>query len=58
MTKDEYDDYYDKCYDAWMSGKNPDLVSIEKYDMLLDKGFYPDEISWKDCYYNSGNNEY
>lgn len=41
-------DFYDKVYDAYRAGRNPDLVSVDKYDMMLAKGFYPDEISWRD----------
>jgi hypothetical protein len=48
------DDFYDKCYDAWRAGRDPDLVSEDRYDMMLDKGFYPDEITWQDCYPNRG----
>jgi len=43
-------EFYDLCYDAWMSCKNPDLVSEDRYDSLLSQGFYPDEISLKDIY--------
>ena len=38
-------EFYDLVYDAWMSGKNPDLVSKDKYDDLLAQGYYPDEIT-------------
>jgi hypothetical protein len=43
-------EFYDNVYDAWMSGKNPDLVSEEMYEDLKDQGYYPDEISWEDIY--------
>lgn len=50
-------EFYDKVYDAWRSGRDPDLVSEEAYDMMLDRGFYPDEINWRDCYPNRGRSE-
>jgi len=48
-------DFYDKVYDAYRNGKDPDLVSEDAYDIMLDRGFSPDEISWRDCYPNRGN---
>jgi len=48
------DDFYDKLYDAWKSGCNPDCVSEERYNNLLAGGLSPDEISWMDCYPNGG----
>jgi len=47
-------EFYDMCYDAYMSGKNPDMVSEDAYDMMLDRGFTPDEVDWRDCYPNRG----
>ena len=44
------DEFYDKVYEAWRSGANPDLVSEDSYDSLRSKGYYPDEFSWKDIY--------
>lgn len=55
MTKDEKDDFYDACYEAWRSGRNPDLVSEDKFDDMLSKGYPSDEITWQDCYPNRGN---
>ena len=43
-------EFYDLCYEAWCQGKNPDAVSEEAYDMMLDRGFYPDEITLRDVY--------
>ena len=40
------DRFYDLCYDAWRSGKNPDSLSIDKYDAYQQvDGYYPDEIT-------------
>lgn len=50
-------DFYDKCYDAWRSGRNPDMVSRDRYDYLMCSGFVEDEISWRDCYPNRGRSE-
>ena len=50
MNKRERDDFYDKCYDAWRDGKNPDMVNDEKYERKIDQGYYPDEFSYKDIY--------
>ena len=44
------ENFYDKVYDAWRSGYNPDLVSEDLYDDYLSQGFEPDEISWKMVY--------
>lgn len=44
------DEFYDKCYGAWRSGHNPDLVNRDRFDNLQAQGFEPDEISWRDCY--------
>ena len=41
---------YDLRYEAWRCGKNPDAVSEEAYDMMLARGFAPDEITLKDVY--------
>ena len=43
-------EFYDLCYEAWMIGKNPDLVNEDDYDYMKAKGYYPDEITLKDCY--------
>ena len=48
--RDEQDAFYDLCYEAWRSGKNPDAISEDRYDDLLAQGYYPDEISLKDVY--------
>ena len=42
------DDYYDKCYEAWMCGYNPNDVSADEYDRLQSRGFHPDEISYRE----------
>jgi hypothetical protein len=42
------DEYYDLCYDAWMSGSNPDNVSEDDYEQCISQGYYPDEISLTD----------
>jgi len=39
------DEFYDLCYDAWMTGKNPDNVDIDLYDSAIADGYYPDEIT-------------
>jgi len=39
------DEFYDICYDAWRSGKNPDNVSEDKWDYYRAEGYYPDEIT-------------
>lgn len=31
MAKEEKDGFYDKCYDAWRAGRNPDLVNEDRY---------------------------
>ena len=38
-------EFYDLCYDAWRNGKDPDAVSIDRYDDRLADGYYPDEIT-------------
>lgn len=43
-------DFYDKVYDAWRSGYNPDSVSEDMYDDCRSRGYAPDEISWEDVY--------
>ena len=42
--------FYDKVYDAWRTGYNPDTVSVDLYDDYLSQGYHPDEISWKAIY--------
>ncbi len=54
MNKEEQKDFYDKCYDAYRNGHDPDGCSEERYDQILDKGFYPDEINWRDLLPNRG----
>ena len=39
------DEFYDLCYDAWRSGKNPDAVDPDAYDDARCRGYYPDEIT-------------
>ena len=43
-------DFYDKVYDAWREGYNPDLVSQDLYDDYLSQGYEPDEISLRMVY--------
>lgn len=38
-------EFYDLCYEAWRNGKNPDAVSIDRYDARLADGYSPDEIT-------------
>ena len=46
MVKDiTVKEFYDLVYDAWMQGKDPDMVSENRYDDLRSQGYYPDEIS-------------
>lgn len=45
MSKYDNDRFDDLVYRAWRSGKNPDDVSRERYDIARKEGFYPDEIS-------------
>ena len=47
-------DFYDRCYDAWREGRNPDMVSRDSYDMLLAHGIEEQDITWRDCYPNHG----
>lgn len=37
-------EFYDLCYDAWRCGKNPDLVSMDRFDDRILDGYYPNEI--------------
>jgi len=37
--------FYDLVYEAWMEGKDPDAVSIDRYDDKRADGYYPDEIT-------------
>ena len=41
-------EYWDLVHEAYMTGRNPDNVSEEAYEICKDKGFYPDEIKLKD----------
>ncbi len=43
--REEDERFDDLVYEAWRTGENPDLVSRDRYDGLLSRGFYPDEIS-------------
>jgi hypothetical protein len=46
IKRDNMDkEFYDLQYEAWRSGKNPDMVDPDKYDNLRSAGYYPDEIS-------------
>ena len=47
-------DFYDRCYDAWREGRNPDMVSWDTYDMLRASGAEEQDITWRDCYPNHG----
>jgi len=42
------DEFYELCYEAWMTGHSPDDVSVDEYDRLQSRGFSPDEISLND----------
>ena len=35
----------DLVYEAWRSGRNPDLVDRDRYDAARAAGTYPDEIT-------------
>ena len=50
MNSEERDRFDDLVYEAWRSGRNSDLVSEDRFDQMLDQGFYPDEIELKDVY--------
>ena len=39
------DKFYDLCYEAWRNGRDPDMVSSDRYADLLARGFYSDEIT-------------
>lgn len=39
------DEFYDRCYEAWCCGKNPDNLSYDRWDHYRADGFYPDEIT-------------
>ena len=51
------DEFYDKVYDAWKSGKNSDMVLEDRYDNLRIQGYYPDEISLNMFYSTSERRE-
>ena len=38
-------EFYELCYEAWMTWHSPNDVSINEYDRLQSKGYSPDEIS-------------
>ncbi|MCK9544219.1 MAG: hypothetical protein M0R03_19545 [Novosphingobium sp.] len=48
-------EFYDLVHEAYMSGKDPDAVSEDAYEMCKDRGFYPDEIKLRDVYPNKDN---
>lgn len=50
MSREESRRFNDLWYDTWRSGKDPDRLSEDKYDLLLSKGFSCDEIDVKDIY--------
>lgn len=37
-------EFYDRCYDAWASGKSADL-DYDRWDNFRAQGYYPDEIT-------------
>ena len=39
--------FYDRVYEAWMRGRNPDLVDREQWDWLRAEGYQPEEIPLK-----------
>jgi len=48
MSKEDDDRFGDLVYDAWISGRNPDAVSWDRYDNRRSQGLYPDEIMLDD----------
>ena len=38
-------EFYDLCYDAWWSGRNPDAVDMDRYNYYRAQNYYPDEIT-------------
>jgi len=50
MNKEESRHFNDLWYDTWRSGQDPDRLSEDRYDAMLSKGFYPEDISVKDIY--------
>ena len=44
MTKRD-EDFYDRVYEEWRRGHNPDDINEDRWDDLQAQGFYPDEIS-------------
>jgi hypothetical protein len=38
-------EFDDLVYEAWRRGRNPDLVSADRYDDRRAQGYYPDEIT-------------
>ena len=40
----------DLYYEAWRTGRNPDLVSDDDYYYRRSRGFHPDEIGLRDVY--------
>jgi len=49
--------FYDLVYEAWTRGKNPDAVSIDRYDDMLAKGYEPEEIQLSDVLPSPKENE-
>jgi hypothetical protein len=45
MRDEDRTRFYDLCYDAWRSGRDPDAVSMDRYDDFRAQGFHPDEIT-------------
>ena len=41
-------EFYDLVYEAWCRGRNPDEVSEDRYDDMIDRGYCPDEIRLSD----------
>lgn len=41
-------EFYDLVYEAWRTGRNPDCVSKDDYDMRISEGYRPDEITLSD----------
>jgi hypothetical protein len=50
MCKQDEDAFSELVYEAWMTGRNPDMVSRDNFNYARSRGFYPDEISLNSIY--------
>ena len=41
-------EFYDRVYEAYMCGRNPDMVDRDEWDHLRSQGCQPEEISYRD----------